>query len=48
VIAELLRLVMGARRYELVSCHLRDLTGRTVVRGQPWYAFNPGPVTIAA
>jgi hypothetical protein len=48
VIAELLRLVMGGRRYELVSCHLRDLAGRTVLRGQRWDAFNPGSVPIAA
>jgi len=48
VIAELLRLVMGGRRYELVSCHLRDLTSRTVERGSPWQACNPGSIPIAA
>jgi hypothetical protein len=40
VIAELLRLVMGDRRYELITCHLREITGRTVLKGQPWGAFT--------
>jgi hypothetical protein len=48
VIAELLRLVMGEHRHEFVACYLRDLTSRTVVRGQLWDAFNPGSAAIAA
>jgi hypothetical protein len=47
-VAELLRLVMGAHHYELVSCHLRDLASRTVVRGAPWAAYNPGSIPLAA
>jgi hypothetical protein len=47
-VAELLRLVLGAHRYELVSCHLRDLTSRTVLRGDPWAAYNPGSIPLAA
>jgi hypothetical protein len=48
VIAELLRLVMGGPRYELISCHLRNPAARTVVRGRPWEAFNPGAMPVAA
>jgi hypothetical protein len=48
VIAELLRLVMGRDRYELISCHLRDLSGRAVIKGQPWAMFNPGSLLVAA
>src|SRR4029077_2885031 len=44
VIGELLRLAIGGRRHELISCHLRDLSGRTVVRGAQWPPFNPGTV----
>jgi hypothetical protein len=44
VTAELLRLATGGPRHELVSCHLRDLSSRTVVRGAPWPPFNPGTV----
>jgi len=42
VIAELARLTMGAERNEVLSCHLRDLSGRSVIQGEPWAAFNPG------
>ena len=42
VVAELLRLVVGHDRYEMISCYLRDLDGRTVVRGDPWAMFNRG------
>jgi hypothetical protein len=48
VVAEMLRLVTGGQRYELVACHLRDLAGRTVVRSNTWNAFNPGSVPLAA
>jgi hypothetical protein len=48
VIAELLRLVMGRDRYEVISCHLRDLSGRAVIKGQPWAMFNPGSLLGAA
>ena len=48
VIAELARLTLGGARYEMISCHLRDLQGRTVVRGEPWPAFNPGSIRRAA
>lgn len=47
VIAELLRLSAGDHRYEMIGCHLRDLEARTVVRGNPWPAFNPGSVAAA-
>lgn len=47
-VAELVRLTMGAHRYELVSCHLRDLALRTAVHGERWQAFNPGSVPRAA
>ena len=47
-VAELLRLVIGAHRYELITCHLRDLASRTVVRGEPWAAYNPGSIPLAA
>ena len=48
VVAELMRLALGGPRHELVSCHLRDLQGRTVVAGAPWEAFNAGSVGVAA
>ena len=48
VIGELLRLGVGGPRHELISCHLRDLEGRIVVPGEPWAAFNPGTVRLAA
>ncbi|MCY4497240.1 MAG: hypothetical protein OXC14_08140 [Rhodospirillaceae bacterium] len=48
VIAELIRLVMGDRRYEIVSCHLRDLGARLVVKGEPWPPSNPGFLPLAA
>jgi hypothetical protein len=44
VVGEFLRLAIGVHRHELVSCHLRDLRGRTVIRGAPWPPFNPGTV----
>jgi len=44
VIGEFLRLAIGVHRHEAVSCHLRDLRGRTVMRGAPWPPFNPGTV----
>ncbi|MDE2133262.1 MAG: thiamine biosynthesis protein ThiF [Alphaproteobacteria bacterium] len=48
VIAELMRLTLGGARYEMISCHLRDLEGRFVVGGNPWSAFNPGGIRLAA
>lgn len=48
VVAELVRLTMGASRYELVSCHLRDLGDKFVLKGAPWPAFNAGSVARAA
>ena len=47
VIAELLRLVMGDQRHEIVSCHLRDLGARVVIRGEPWAPSNPGSFRVA-
>jgi len=47
-VAELLRLIMGGARYEVISCHLRDLGVRFVVRGEPWAVFNPGALPVAA
>ena len=48
VIAELIRIVMGDTRYEVISCHIRDLTGRTVFQGEPWPPFNPGVSPLGA
>ncbi|MGA2795359.1 MAG: hypothetical protein ABSE69_17905 [Roseiarcus sp.] len=48
VIAELVRLTLGGARYEMMSCHLRDLQGRFVAGGNPWPAFNPGSIPMAA
>lgn len=48
VTAELLRLIMGGTRYEMISCHLRDLDMRSVFEGNPWSPFNPGILSIAA
>ena len=48
VIAELIRLVMGDHRHELVSCHLRDLGPRLVLSGEPWAPSNPGSLRVAA
>jgi hypothetical protein len=48
VIAELARLILGGARYEMISCHLRDLRGRSVMGGEPWPAFNPGGIRLAA
>ena len=48
VIAELLRLVMGGPRYEMISCHLRELEIRSVFEGNPWSPFNPGAMQVAA
>src|SRR5262249_34124431 len=47
-IAELMRLCLGGTRYELVSCHLRDLQGRTVVPVRHGAPFNPGSIQVAA
>lgn len=44
-VAELLRLASGGPRYELISCHLRDLSSRTIFRGDAWVPFNPGTVS---
>lgn len=46
VIAELLRLAMGAHRHELVSCHLRDLGTRTVIAGAAWPPYNLGSTPV--
>ena len=48
VIAELIRLVRGDTRYEMISCHLRDLDIRSVFEGNPWSPFNPGAMPLAA
>lgn len=48
VVAELVRLTLGGGRHEMVSCHLRDLGGKFIVKGAPWPAFNPGSVVLAA
>lgn len=47
-IAELARLTLGGPRYEMISCHLRDLEGRNVVQGLAWQPFNPGALACAA
>ncbi|MCP3405694.1 hypothetical protein [Bradyrhizobium sp. CCGB01] len=46
VVAEFMRLAMGARRYEVISCHLRDLGNRTVIQGAAWTPYNPGTVAL--
>lgn len=48
VIAELARLAAGGPRYELISCHLRDLQRRFVSKGSDWPAFNPGSIRLVA
>jgi hypothetical protein len=48
VIAEYIRLAVGGPRYEVVSCHLRDLGGRIVVPGRAQGAFNPGTIRLVA
>ena len=48
VVAELLRLVMGGTRYELISCHARDLDGLIAFKGEQWPAFNPGAIPLVA
>ncbi len=48
VIAELIRLVMGDQRHEIVSCHLRDLEARLVIKGEPWAPSNPGSLHAKA
>ena len=48
VIAELARLTLGGARYEMISLHLRDLHGRSVVAGEPWPPFNAGGICLAA
>jgi len=47
VIAELVRLTIGEDRYEMISFHLRDLKGRSVVKGTPWPAFSAGSILPA-
>jgi hypothetical protein len=47
-IAELVRLSAGNHRHELVSCHLRDLAGRTVIKGAPWPSANIGSLLFKA
>lgn len=47
-IAELMRLCLGGTRYEIVSCHLRDLQGRIVVPNGQEAPFNPGSIQVAA
>lgn len=42
VIAELLRMVLGEHRHEVVDGSLRSLAHRQVVRGGPETPFNPG------
>jgi hypothetical protein len=44
VVSELVRLTLGAHRYEYLSCHLRGFDGRTVIGGDPWPISNPGSV----
>ena len=46
VVAEFMRLAMGERRYEVISCHLRDLGNRTVIQGAAWTPYNPGTVAL--
>jgi hypothetical protein len=48
VISELVRLALGAGRYEMISCHLRNLDSRIVVKGESWQAFNPGTISLNA
>ncbi len=48
VVSELLRLCLGAKRYEMISMHLRDLERRMTISGEPWPVFNPGCVQVAA
>jgi hypothetical protein len=47
-VSELMKLCMGGKSYELVSCHLRDLRDLTAVLGPALQAFNPGSVAAAA
>lgn len=46
-VSELMRLLLGGRSYELVSCHLRDLSGLTAVPAPSLQAFNPGGMAAA-
>lgn len=48
VVAEFMRIAMGAHRHEIISCHLRNLEGRTVIGGAAWPPYNPGAVQIKA
>jgi hypothetical protein len=49
VVAELIRLCLGGPRYELVSCHLRDLGGCSIIpAAESGMPFNPGSVLAAA
>jgi hypothetical protein len=47
-VSELIRLCMGGKSYELVSCHLRNLRDLTAVIAPGSQAFNPGSVAAAA
>lgn len=47
-VSELVRLCIGGKSYELVSCHLRDLRDIVAVGGPALPAFNPGSVAAAA
>jgi hypothetical protein len=47
VIAEFLRLGLGAHRHEYISCHLRELGSRTVISGAAWPPYNPGAVPVS-
>ena len=46
VIAELLRLVECDQRYEVVTCHLRNLSSRGVHEGEPWPPINIGSIAV--
>jgi len=47
VISEMLRLTMGSGRNEMISCHLRDISAKSVITGEPWEAFNPGTFSLS-
>lgn len=46
VIAEFIRLAMGAHRYEFFSCHLRGKSEATSERGDAWPVFNIGSILV--
>lgn len=47
-VSELVRLCIGGKSYELISCHLRDLRDFIAVGALESQAFNPGSVAAAA